>query len=247
VKNIFLTSDLGCSKKIDGTRVAKPLDNTNGFIENLKSKLNGNKKMVLIASSENEYDTNDYYANLTFESFKLSGLEFDQYIILDGRNESDAKKIIENADLIILTGGFTLGQMNFFNKINLKDLLKNSKFVIVGQSAGSINLASKVYCSPESFEELNNPRTWDGLGMTNINIEPHFIVVEDKLDEEGKVMRKELLKDSFEYPLYAIADGSYIYDDGNNKTIFGESYFVNDGIASDSLCINGETYIINKK
>lgn len=244
MKKIFLTSDLGCSKKINGIRIAKPLDNKNGFIENLKSKLNGNKKMVFLVSSENEYDTNDYYANLTFESFKLSKIEFDKYIILDGRNESDAKNIIENSDLIILTGGFTLGQMNFFNKIKLKDLLKNSNSVIVGQSAGSINLATKVYCSPESVDELDNPRTWDGLGMTNINIEPHFIVAEDKLNEEEKTMRKELLKDSFENPVYAIADGAYIYDDGNNQTIFGESYFVSDGKVSNSLCVNGETYII---
>ena len=46
------------------------------------------------------------------------------------------------------------------------------------------------------------------------------ILFTKKVPEEDLKVREELLKVSIDYPLYAITDGSYIFDDGKAQTIY---------------------------
>jgi len=245
MKKVFLTSDIGCYEEKKGLKKPTALNNVNNFVDNVKKYLTNNKKMVFIASVPSAYEINDHFAQLTFDGFKLSKIEFNEYHILDNRNKQDIQDILKNASLVFLAGGFTVGQMQFFEEIDLRTMLKDLDAVIIGQSAGAINLATNVYCAPEDVEEFNRPRIWKGLGLTEINIEPHFLKDEANFNQNDKLIRKELLKDSLERPIYAICDGSYIFDDGNKQIIYGESYFIKDGIISNPLCLDKEEYLIN--
>ena len=47
---------------------------------------------------------------------------------------------------------YTYKQHEFFIEINLKELLKNYQGLVIGQSAGALNMADKVFNSPEEQE-----------------------------------------------------------------------------------------------
>ncbi len=88
---------------------------------------------------------------MLFETLKLSGITFLDYQTLDERNALDAKRMVENADFIYLSGGDTYTQHQFFEKIGLKDILKNFDGILMGQSAGALNMSSSVFNSTEEM------------------------------------------------------------------------------------------------
>lgn len=236
MQKVFLTSDIGCSEKIDGKRCTKPLDNNNNFIKKVKENIKNEETFMYITSSPSNYETNDSYANITFDSFNMSGFNFKNLIIVDYRYNGNLKEDIKKTDIIFLSGGHTLTEMKFFEEIKLRDLLKDYDGVIIGQSAGSLNLAQTVVCSPESDEEIGTNYIWRGLEKTSINIEPHFTLHAEECD---KKLREELLKISKDYPMYALCDGSYILDNGKTITLYGETYYLKNGNI-DKVCNDGE-------
>ena len=231
---IFLTSDIGASKKVNGIRLVSELNNTNKFADNLKKAVKGHDLMVFVASSP-FFDGTKTYAELTRSSLSLAGIRFSKMIVLDGTNMFACKYLMEHADLVFLAGGDTAVQMKFFENMDLRKHIIRCKGVIVGQSAGSLNLATDVYCSPTP-DETATKKYWKGLGMTDISIEPHFNPANKNFIE------KVLLPDSKEQPFIAITDGSYIIDDTQTRqsTVHGEAYLFSNGSAKQ-ICQNGKT------
>ena len=219
---VFLTSDVGCIKNIDGVRTVSPIDNSNGIVEQIKSLLSKEETFVYFCSDPACYDKTDMYANYAFKSFKLSGFNFKNFIIIDDRFNGDLKSVVESADIVFLSGGDTKTQMDYFERIGLRDILKEYDGIIIGQSAGALNLANLVVCPPE--DESVSTYTWNGLGIVDINIEPHFSIDDFSKDEFYSNKLKEI---SETYPLYAYGDGAHIYYDGN-YSIYGEVYYLLD-------------------
>lgn len=238
---LFLTSDIGASKKVNGVRVVDKLNNTNNFIDNLQKYIKSGNNFVFIASSPNTHDITDAYARLTFESFNMSGFAFNNLLVIDGRTKEKVEEYITSADIVFLAGGNTYNQMKFFEDINLSKLLKKYKPIVIGQSAGALNLAAHVYCSPEDPDDLSAPRYFDGLGLTDINIEPHF--KSSPHFGEWNILEKMLLEDSNKKPFFAITDGSYIIDDGEKRVLYGEGYLFKGGKIT-KVSDNGGRYTI---
>ena len=225
---LFLTSSICSYKNENDVKIPTKLCEQNEFLENLKNNLSNHKKFVLVASNPEDYEKNDMFLKLDIESLKLSGLTFDEYVVLDRRNKDIAFEVLSNSDLIFLSGGDTYTQNKFFNEIGLKRYLENSDSVIVGISAGSINSAADVYNSPESEEDLNNPSHLIGLGLTSINVEPHF-VLRDLDTKEKVIQRNAILKESFNREIIALTDGAYIIEADGNIFVYGESYKIKNG------------------
>ena len=225
MKHLFLTSNMGCVIKENGIRYSTPINNTNGIVERIKESLKKEETILFFASDPTDYEKNDTYCPLIFESFNKSGFNFKNYKIVDDRYTGNLKEDINNADIVFLNGGHTPTQMKFFEKIHLRELLKNHKGVIIGQSAGSLNMAELVVCAPEYVDEIGSSYTWKGLGLTKINIEPHF-VTEELTNPEDILFKEELMKLSDLYKIYAILDGTDIYDDGKTQTMYGEGYIL---------------------
>ena len=225
MKHLFLTSNMGCSVKENGKRYSTPINNTNGIVERIKEVLKKEENILFFASDPNDYEKLDIYCPLIFESFNKSGFNFKSYKIVDNRYNGNLKEDIEYSDIIFLTGGHTPTQMKFFEEINLRELLKSYEGVVIGQSAGALNMAELVVCAPEYVEEIDTSYTWNGLGLTKINIEPHF-VTEELTNAEDILIREELMKLSDLYKIYAILDGTDIYDDGITQTMYGEGYIL---------------------
>lgn len=194
MKKLFLISNTKYYHKENDVKVANEIDNTNKIVDQMKNMLERQNTILFIVASFDDYEKVDFYSKLIFDSFKFSGFDFENYLVLDRRTADLSKKYVENTDLIFLSGGDIFIENEFFKDIKLKELLENYQRVIVGQSAGSINLASNVYNSPEDGNETDiKTINFDGLGLSNINIEPHFEFNDELFDENELYQRRHIL------------------------------------------------------
>jgi len=142
--------------------------------------------------------------------------------------------LIENADFIFLCGGHLPSQLELFEHLNLRELIKNTNAIICGGSAGSMDSAEIVYCPPEIEGEALDTifkRYRKGLGLTNINIYPHWnesLIEEEYLDGKN-IFRDIMLEDSKNSPFIAFDDGTYILQADNEVELFGKAYMFKNG------------------
>jgi len=217
---LFLTSNIGGIKKEKEKKTPTKFYSKNQFLLNMKKSLKSNKKFILIASNPFNFEQNDQFLEMDIEASKLSGLSFDEYLILDNRNKTKISEVLKDSSLIFLCGGNTYIQNQFFNEINLKKYIKELDATIVGISAGAINCAEEVFNSPEEDDDLSNSSILVGLGLTEFNIEPHF-----DINNDNTIQNKAVLNESYKRVLYGLPDGSYI----NDNKVFGKCYRIYQG------------------
>lgn len=236
---VFLTSDMQMSVKKNGERIACEINNINGIVDQLKILIKKFNKFVFIASNPDGYEKTDSYANVTKKSFELSGMFFNEFIVLDNRNAKNTKQIIKNADIIYLAGGYVPTQNSFFEKIKLKQCLKKFDGVIIGQSAGAMNLSNIVYNYPEDETELNDPKYLTGLGLSPITIIPHYEKNTGNIHSQGmNILQDYFLPDSKDNTFIAITDGSHVLIEEGKVLLCGEIYEIKDGVITE-LCYEG--------
>ena len=105
-----------------------------------------------------------------------------------------------------------------------------------------MNCADTVYSCPELDGEANDPtfQRWiSGLGLTDINIFPHFQYLRDKY-LDGLRMTEIIYGDSVGHEIIALNDGSYILIIDGEATLYGEAYSILDG-KERLICRNGES------
>lgn len=232
MNKVILASSLGLWDYDElGNRIPKKFSNVNGLLDVFRKYIIKYDNFLFVASSEDSIEITDMYAKNTFKAFDLT-LPFKNYEVLDIRTENNALELLEKADFIYLCGGHVPTQNKFFSKINLKDIIIKSNALIVGVSAGSMNCAKEVYCPPEYDEEVLNEsfkKFYNGLGLTDINIIPHYS--DDRYNIIGgkRYIEDIVLPDSYNNTLYAISDGDYILIDGNKKILYGNGYKIEDG------------------
>lgn len=242
----ILTSDFNNYETKNGVKITRPINNENGIVDNLKQLLKKRGKVIFVASdADNSPELVESYAKIFFDSMKMSGITFDKYYILDGTKADKAKEYIDNADLVYLCGGDTYKQHLFFQTINLKEILFTYSGIVMGQSAGAINMAEYCFNSPEKSEE-SEPVFFDGLGLTNINIEPHFVYDTSNFNKNEIYQRKSIINESYNRPIYGQCNGSHILiNEDDNVTIYGETYLVINGNI-EKICENKHQFVINK-
>lgn len=238
----FLTSNLNHYHKENGNKIANEVDNTNGLVDQIKQYLKATSSILFISADSKDTEKVIQYSNLLFVALKLSVISFNEYNILYEDTKNKAKELVNKADFIFLSGGDTYIQNCFFNEINLKELLKNFDGIVIGQSAGSINMATNVFNSPEEKEE-SEPIYFEGLGLTELNIEPHFNLDSTNFNEYENYQRDYILKESEKRTIYALCDTSHILIINDEKNIYGESYIIKNGIIN-KICDIGNKYII---
>lgn len=223
--NYFLTSNplLATEQK---------LNPSNKFVDNLKECISNQDKVLFICSNPNSYELTDKFSEEIRICFFNSGFEFGKFTVLDNRTVIEKKLLIREANTIILAGGHVPTQNTFFNEIDLKSELKNTNKVIIGISAGAMNCADEVYAQPDLEGEsvsTNYKRFLKGLGITKSNILPHYNLIKDSYLDGKKLFEEITYLDSFGKEFIAINDGSYLYGNGTQEKIYGESYIISDG------------------
>lgn len=227
---IFITSQVEtCYMDENGNRIAIKLKNKNNFLTNLKKFCLKLIKIVAVANNPDDTDKNDAKAKAVFDSFKLTGFDFKEQVVLDNRNAQNAETILKDADLVILSGGKCLCQLNFFKRIKLKNLIKKYNLLTIGNSSGSMNLCKTVANFPEEECDLSEPRWLKGLGLFNEIIMPHFDGKKYQFEIEIDLVNDYILPFSKGRRFIAIPNGSYIVVDGKKVEYFGKFYEISDG------------------
>lgn len=240
----ILASDFKNYEKKDGVKITHQMSNENGLVDQLKSSLKRKKKAVYVSSDINSTpDSIESYARIFFDSMKMAGITFEEYYILDGTKVHKTREYIENADLVFLCGGDTYNQHLLFEKMNLKLLLSTYSGIVMGQSAGAINMAEHCFNSPEKLGE-SEPIFFEGLGLTSINIEPHFVYDVSNFNGNEKYQRKAIIEESYNRLIYGQCDCSHIFiDEDNIATIYGETYLISNGNI-EKICENKQKFVI---
>ena len=208
------------------------MSDENGILRNIKKRLKKTDSLVVVANDPNDFEDNGKKIKTVAESFDKTGIKFKHAAILDARNRGNAEEIIRAADLIILSGGKCLVQNRFFKEIDLGRLIKNYRGVIIGVSAGTMNLCKTVANFPEEESDLQDPRWFDGLGFFDGIIIPHFDgeTLTYQLDcGEMNVVSDYILPMSKEKEFIGLSNDAYIIVDNDGKTsYFGDIYKIVD-------------------
>lgn len=183
---------------------------------------------------------NNSFQTIFTEAFKLSDLPVAETDVCDRRNESEIAGYLYKYDVLLLSGGHVPTQNH------LKDLLNTYKGIIIGFSAGSMNCADVVYAQPELDGEATNTeykKYIDGLHLTKINILPHFQEIKEQTIDGLRVLQDISLPDSKIRPFYALVDGSYIFEENNQSMLYGEAYWIHDGVITKICEVDGHSQL----
>lgn len=221
----------------------------NSFVDNLRKHWKPDSRLVVICSDPYNDPLNDEMCDTFTKCFNYHGLTVSSSVMLDGRNERDAGRIIALSDAILLGGGHVPTQQAFFERIGLRSLLREYTGVIMGVSAGSMNCKDVVYAQPELPGESIDPgykRFIPGLGLSRVQVLPHYQMVRDNILDGKRLFEDITFGDSFGRSFYALVDGSYVMRVDDTYTLWGEGYRIRDGRIAQ-ICREGEHIVISEE
>ena len=225
---------------------AGALNPANGLVDELKASLTHPIRCVMISSFPDDVEITDRMAWEVRECFENADLAFDHYEVLDRRTESEAERMLKEANFIFICGGHVPTENDFLKEIKLKQRIKNFNGVLLTISAGSMNCADNVYSPPEMDEEVLDPKYKyhrKGLALTDVNILPHLQTLKDMV-LAGKHIINDIAKaDSMEHPIYLLNDGSFFIIKDGITELRGESYLMNKG-KKRKVCSDGERKLL---
>ncbi len=207
-------------------------NNDNGFVDNLREALPPFPQCLFVASDPDRHDLTCQWGTDMITALAGQGIYTGGFQVLDGTNAEQAEELVGNADFIALCGGHVPTQNGFLQDIQLRELLLGWDGVVMGISAGSMNCADVVYVQPEEEGESDPEfeRWAPGLGLTGVNILPHYQKVKDNILDGQRLFEDITYADSMGHEFFALVDGSYFYQDEQRLLLFGEGYRLKDGI-----------------
>lgn len=219
------------------------LNPANGFVEELRMALPEACSALFICSDPDQPSLTYGFAEDMRDSFAQIGVRLTDAAVLERENQDRCAELVSNADLIFLCGGHVPTQNRFFQDIFLRDCLTNFCGVIIGVSAGSMNAAEAVYAQPEEPGEAIDPdyqRFLPGLGLTRLNIIPHYNQDKDWTLDGMRLYEDITYADSAGRRFYVLVDGSYILGRDGREELRGEAYLIENG-GLTQLSREGET------
>ncbi len=214
------------------------LSNANGFVDQIREALPPFPRCLFVASDPEGHEMTCRFGADVVTAFAQKGIFFESYQILDGYSAEDAEELVYSSDFIVLAGGHVPTQNAFFQDIRLRELLENWDGVVMGISAGTMNAADTVYVQPEEEGESDPefPRFLPGLGLTDLQVCPHYQKVKDDILDGLRLFEDITYADSMGQVFYALRDGSYILCADGEQLLFGEAYAIRDG-QRELICV----------
>lgn len=237
---VFLTSSPTGS--LDDSHNVNGLDEMNHFVDNLRKYWKECAKCLIITASPDEYEANDEMTEFFAETLEEAGLSWSEFLLWDGRDEVMSKEEFDSFDVVILGGGHVPTQNQFFHEIGLREKIQDFDGIVIGISAGTMNSAEVVYAQPELPGESVDPsyvKYMEGLGITKIQILPHYQMVKD-FELDGRRLYEDItFADSYGNHFLVLPDGSYLLIENGVETVWGEAWVLSDGKMC-KLCENNE-------
>lgn len=185
--------------------------------ERLKEELVTRDSLVFISAWPSDYERNDDDSAGMHGMFEECDMPFSRYYVIDNRTDSsDAKRLIQEASCIFLMGGHAVLQFQLICEKGIVDEIRKSSAVILGVSAGGVNMAKH---SVDIWESL---MPYDGLGLADITVKAHF-------DFENKELVQTLQQVSMKIPVCAMEDESAIFVKDGYAIYTGQIHWINEG------------------
>lgn len=202
------------------------------IIESIKESLNKENRLILFCPSSTEY----YEGQMEWEQgfikeLEKHGIYFDDYVSLKAEEDSFYwQQKVKEASLIYLHGGNPLIQKQLYEDKGIYNLLKDFEGLLLGASAGAMNMSSFITLTPTN-EEYQEMVIEKALGLSQYSIYPHLqieeVIYRYMMTGDGLVDVLDLIELSKKTPLMLLADGQFIVDD---KFIGSPKYYIEDGI-----------------
>lgn len=182
----------------------------------LKEVLTDRDILVFISSQPDNYAQNDDDSHGMHGMFAERDMAFTRHCVIDHRtNAEDAGKMIRDASCIFLMGGNATQQFQLMRETGVLEALRQSPAVILGVSAGAMNMGDPVV---DVYESLT---PYEGLGLANITIKAHYPLEEGLLQSVKRV--------SMSLPVCLMTDESAIFVSKDAIMQIGSIYRMVDG------------------
>lgn len=185
---------------------------TDSIADVLKEELNNRDSLVFISAQPDNYEQNNDDSTGMHEMFAEKNMPFAKYDVIDNRTKSvDAVNLIREASCIFLMGGNATLQFKLMHEKGIFDEIRQSSVVILGVSAGSMNMGKHTV---DIYESLT---PYEGLGLADITIKAHYPFEDEKLLQSLKQVSMEL-------PVCLMTDESAIFVKHESIMQIGQIY-----------------------
>jgi len=166
--------------------------------------------MISAESPDDEQVNIDDFFERTW--FNQANIFFDEYHLIDHRTQKeDAQRFIQNASVVFLCGGDPRQQKHLLTEYELSDLIKKSNTVVMGTSAGGMNM---------SDEYVNKCTVYEGMALNHFSFEAHF-------DHDNTALIEERFPLSEKMDIYVAADkDGAVRVNGSKIDIIGNVYLI---------------------
>lgn len=194
---------------------------TDFFPENLSKALREDlperKSLVMVSSDPSDVEVDGAVERSWLDQ---AGISFDEYHLIDSSvQQEQAHALIRNASAIFLLGGDTLKQNRFLTEYELAEPIKTSAALVMGASAGAINMAAKWKCSERFGYAIGTATVCDGLSLDPFSVLSHF-----DLENNMALVQEELSALSDEMNVYASNKDCALRSKGGHIDILGDVY-----------------------
>lgn len=183
----------------------------------LQADISDRKSLVTISADPSNYEEN----GATERSWlNQAGLLFDEYHLINNYiKKEEAQKFIQDASVIFLLGGSIVKLHRFLVAYDLSYLIKKSNAVVIGASAGAINMSAKWLCSKKFGDEITS--IYEGIGLDDFSVLSHF-----DLENHIALVQKELSSLSREIDIYVSNKDCAVRVKDGKIDILGDVYLM---------------------
>ena len=177
----------------------------------LKEALNVRDSLVFVSSWPDDHAQNDDDSHGMHQRFVEKNMPFTKHSVIDNRTKAeDAVSLIREASCNFLMGGNATLQFQLMCDKGILDEIRQSSAVILGVSAGAMNMGGPTV----DIYESTTP--YEGLGFANITVKAHYPL------EDG--LLQSLKQVSMELPICLMTDESAIFVTKETITKIGQIY-----------------------
>lgn len=186
-------------------------------------------RLVFISAWPADFDRNDQDSAGMHAMFTQYGMGFERFTVIDERTESaQAEQLIRTADCLFLMGGNPTLQHKLICDKGITEAIRRCSAVILGVSAGSINMAV------HALDVWESPVPYAGLGLADITVKAHITPDSELIPTLRQISREYAL------PICAMEDGSAIWVQDGQVTSTGQIRFICNGevlpFSAEPLC-----------
>lgn len=185
----------------------------------LQKDICNRKSLVMISSNPLSSEADGAIERSWFDEV---GIVFDEYHVINAYiQKEDAQNLIQHASVIFLLGGNTIKQNEFLIEYELAEPIKESSAIVLGASAGAMNMSTKWICSKNFGYEIEGSTIYDGIGLDDFAILSHF-----DLENNLTLIQTELDTLSEVVNIYASNKDCAVRVKEGKIDIFGNVYFI---------------------